>query len=216
MLTLYTSTLSANGRKTLAVTRHLDLNVHIEEVNVYAGEGNTDSYRAVNPWGKIPTLVDNDFTLWESNAILVYLSEFHGNNSLYSADKYIKSDILKWLFWESSHWQPTLNRVLAPRVGQVLFDRNNSEVAEANWKDSELVSLLDYLESQLSTKPFINGDFLTIADYSIAGMTTYFEACKFPKNTYPSVQSWIERMDGITSWKSTLNALWSTWSSNSL
>jgi glutathione S-transferase len=138
----------------------------------------------------------------------VYLSEFHGNYSLSSTDKYTKTNILKWLFWESSHWQPTLNRVLAPRVGQVLFDRNNSEIVAANWEDPELVILLDYLESLLSTQHFINSDLLTIADYTVAGMTTYFEACKFPKNAYPAIQSWIERMDDIFSRKSTMNALW--------
>jgi len=61
MLTLYSTALSANGRKVL-----------------YRGEGRAAEYLAINPAGKIPALVDGDFTLCESNAILQYICEAHG------------------------------------------------------------------------------------------------------------------------------------------
>ena len=64
--TLYTTTLSANGRKALAVARQLKLNPQIEVVNVYQGDGKDDEYLQINPFGKIPTLVDERISLWES------------------------------------------------------------------------------------------------------------------------------------------------------
>ena len=63
MLTLYITALSANGRKVLAVCRQLELEPEIRDVNVYRGEGRTAEYLAVNPSGKIPTLVDGDFPI---------------------------------------------------------------------------------------------------------------------------------------------------------
>lgn len=84
MLTLYTTPLSANGRKVLAVSHHLGLDPTVELIDVYKGEGRRPAYLALNPWGKIPTLVDDDFTLWESNAILQYLSEAYGDFKLSS------------------------------------------------------------------------------------------------------------------------------------
>src|SRR5262245_28227043 len=57
MLTLYTTLLSANGRKPAAVAHHLDLKLDVRSVNVYAGEGRAPEYLRVNPFGKIPSLV---------------------------------------------------------------------------------------------------------------------------------------------------------------
>ena len=87
MLKIYATPLSANGRKVLAVSRHLGLNADIHEVNVYRGEGRTPQYLAINPSGKIPTLIDGEFVLTESNAILLYLAEAHGANRLWSRDR---------------------------------------------------------------------------------------------------------------------------------
>ena len=60
---IYATTLSANGRKVLAVSRQLGLNPEIHDVNVYRGEGRTAQYLAINPSGKIPTLIDGEFVL---------------------------------------------------------------------------------------------------------------------------------------------------------
>jgi|SRR5271157_435630 len=86
MVALYTTPLSANGRKVLAVSHHLGLAPEIRLVNVYRGEGRSAKYLAINPSGKIPTLVDGEFTLYESNAILQYLSEAHGEYRLWSRE----------------------------------------------------------------------------------------------------------------------------------
>ena len=84
----------------LAVSRHLGLDAEIHEVNVYRGEGRTPQYLAVNPGGKIPTLVDGEFVLSESNAILLYLAEAHGGNRLWPNELQQRGRIAQWLFWE--------------------------------------------------------------------------------------------------------------------
>lgn len=58
--TLYTTPVSANGRKALAVAEHLSVGLEINSVNVYRGEGRAEWYLRVNPQGKVPTLVDGD------------------------------------------------------------------------------------------------------------------------------------------------------------
>ena len=209
MLRLYTSALSANGRKTWAVAKHLGIRLSIENINVYKGEGNNPEYRAINPWGKIPTLVDGDFVLWESNAIIVYLSECYGDNVLYSDNRVDRANILKLLFWESSQWQPALNRVLAPRVGHLLFARGDRDVPTTDWHDSDARGILNDLKIIIGSKPFLCGNTVTLADYSIAAMTTYFSLCNFPYATYPEIYAWMERMDSLPSWFATKEAFWS-------
>src|SRR5262249_16869028 len=122
VLKLYTTPLSANGRKVLAVSHHLGLDPEVTLVNVYKGEGRAANYLAINPWGKVPTLVAGELTLWESNAILQSLSDAGGDFKLWSCDPKGRADISRWLFWESSHWQPAFIQTpnLAAFVGKAL------------------------------------------------------------------------------------------------
>ena len=209
MLTLYTTPISANGRKVLALVQHLALPVRLTTVNVYQGEGQTATFRAINPSGKVPALVDGDFVLTESNAILAYLSECYGDFSLSSRSHARRADILRWMFWESSHWQPVLTRFLAPRVRQILFPNESTLRAETEWQHAELVTLLSQLEAALVERPFLCGE-MSIADFSIAGMTTYFQATAFPSDRYPALAAWRARMDAVPAWASTACEPWTT------
>jgi glutathione S-transferase len=79
-VTLYTTPLSANGRKVLAVSHHLGLEPEIKLVNVYKGEGRTAEYLSINPSGKIPTLVDGDLVLWpEQRDLQAFSTESTGS-----------------------------------------------------------------------------------------------------------------------------------------
>jgi glutathione S-transferase len=207
--TLYTTPLSANGRKVLAVSRELELDPEIRLVNVYKGEGRSPAFVAINPLGKIPALVEGDFTLWESNAILVYLSERHGDHRLYSRDPRERADILRWLFWESSLWQPALSALLAPTVGHRLLPSIVPAPASApDWKTAALVPLLALLESQLATRAFLIGTTPTLADFSVAGMTTYFRHAAFPFAAHPRIRDWCDRLDALDSWRASADPLW--------
>lgn len=209
MLTLYTTPLSANGRKVLAITHALGLSPEIRLVDVYRGEGSSAEYLAINPAGKIPALVDGDFTLSESNAILQYLSEAYGNCRLWSRDPKVRARIAQWLFWESAHWQPVLTVVLSAFVGhRLLPDVLPPPAADPDWENELLRPLLARLEGNLSTHRFIAGEHLTIADFSVAGMMTYFRAARFPFAERPNLGDWYVRIEALDAWRSTVTALW--------
>jgi len=210
MLTLYATPLSANGRKVLAVSRQLGLEPDIRIVNVYRGEGRTAEYLAINPSGKIPTLVDGDLTLYESNAILQYLSEAHGDFRLWSRDPKSRARIARWLYWESSHWQPVLTTLLTPCVGHHLLPQAVPRPAvDPNWDAAELRPLLSTMNDALNTSPFLVGDKVTIADFAVAGMTTYFRTASFPFEEHPRVMDWYSRIEMLEAWRATQDPLWS-------
>lgn len=210
MLTLYSTALSANGRKVLAVSRHLELDIDVRVVNVYRGEGRHAGYLAINPAGKIPTLVDGDFTLYESNAILLYLSEAHGNFRLWSRDPKLRGRMARWLFWESAHWQPALAALLSACVGhRLLPNLVAAPAAQPDWNAPTLAPLLNNLEATLSTSSFLVDDELSIADFAVAGMTTYFAAADFPFKKYPAFDAWYRRIESLDAWRATREPLWS-------
>lgn len=204
MLKLYATPLSANGRKVLAVAEELDLQADVQLVNVYAGEGRRPSYLAVNPAGKIPTLIDGEVKLFESNAILVYLAEVHGGYELWSKDPVQRAQMLRWLFWESAHWQPTLSALLAPHVAHRLFpDRRPGPSADPEWGAAPVNALLEQLEGALETRDYLAGAQISLADLSVAGMTSYFRAGRFPFARYPAIARWYENLTSRESWRLT-------------
>jgi len=211
MLKIYATPLSANGRKVLAVSRQLGLSPEIHDVNVYRGEGRLPQFLAINPSGKIPTLVDGEFVLSESNAILQYLAEAHGENRLWSSDSKQRATITQWLFWESAHWQPTLIAFLSELVGhRLLPERIPKPQHVPDWRSASVQPILNTLESGLNANAFLAGFEATIADFAVAGMTTYFRAADFPFQRFPRIADWYERIESFDSWRGTQAPLWST------
>jgi glutathione S-transferase len=209
MISLYTTTLSANGRKPLAVSHHLGLEPRVHLINVYRGEGRAAAYLALNPQGKVPTLVDGDLVLWESNAIIQYLAEAYGDHALWSRDPKRRADLNRWLFWESSHWQPTLTQILRPVVAQRLaLGDTGGAPATADWSVPAFQELARLLDVQLLVRPYLGGEHLTLADFSIAGMMTYARIASFPFDAYTGIAAWFERIEALPAWQATQDPLW--------
>jgi glutathione S-transferase len=209
MVTLYTTPLSANGRKVLAVSQHLGLTPDVRLVNVYQGEGRSPEFLALNPSGKIPVLVDGEFTLYESNAILQYLCEAHAGYRLWSRETKARAHIVRWLFWESAHWQPVLTALLSAFVAhRLLPELVPPPLAPVDWDDERLQPLLGTLERDLRARPFLTGETVTIADFSVAGMITYFRSAQFPFEKTPGLSRWYACIEALEAWRSTEAPLW--------
>jgi glutathione S-transferase len=205
-LALYTTALSANGRKPLALCRHLGLSPAVHTVNVYTGEGRSPEYLRIEPSGKIPVLVDGDLVLSESNAILVYLSEAHGGFRLWSRDPRRRAEIARWLFWEASAWQPVLIAILADVVAARLFGRQ--PVGPVRWGDAPFRAAAATLERALAAHRFVAGDELTLADLAVAGMMTYARAARFPVDDWPATAAWYARIEALEAWRATAEGRW--------
>lgn len=211
MFTLYTTSYSSNGRKTVALCHELGLAPGIVDVNVYRGEGRSPDFLAKNPWGKVPTLVDADLQLWESNAILIYISEAHGECRFWAREPRQRANIARWLFWESSHWQPVLTRVLGQHAGHVMVPHLvSAPQGEPEWNDRELTALLRYLDAHLAEQAYLAGDAPTLADVSVIAMTIYFRRFGFPAAGYPAFGAWYERMHARPAWQAINVEPWET------
>ena len=209
MFRLYTTPLSANGRKVLAASHHLGLEPEVTLVNVYKGEGRSPQYLAINPLGKIPALVDGDLVLWESNAILQYLSEAYGDCRLWSHDPKQRADVSRWLFWEASQWQPALIPVLADVVGRILLGGTaGAAPAEVDWRDERARGLINFLDAQLRERAFVAGDELSLADFSVAAMMMYVRAAQFPFAAFPNLAAWYARIESLDAWRATAAGPW--------
>ena len=89
--------------KVRAVASHLGIPLEFEQLDPTKGETRTPQYLALNPTGRTPTLVDGDFVLWESDAIMQYLAS-KKPNTLWPDDPRTRADIMRWQNWQSAHW----------------------------------------------------------------------------------------------------------------
>jgi glutathione S-transferase len=208
MLTLYTTPLSANGRKVVAVCRELGLLPKIVPLDVYKGEGQTPEFLAINPSGKIPVLIEDGFTLPESNAILMYLAEVHGHGRLGTHDARSRAAAARWMYWEASQWQPALTVLLAPYVGHYLRNRTLPESISVDWEEARFVKLARELDTHLANAEFLIGDKLSVADFSVAGLMMYTRLADFPFSRFRNIGAWFERIEATAGWRSTGAGPW--------
>jgi glutathione S-transferase len=140
---------------------------------------------------------------------LLYLAEVHGGNRLWSNEPKQRGRIAQWLFWESAHWQPTLIAFLSALVGhRLLPERILKPQQGPDWSAAAVQPVLSSLETGLSANAFVAGPAVTIADFSVAGMTTYFRAADFPFQRFRKIADWFARIESLEAWQATQSALW--------
>lgn len=181
---LYTNSFSPNARKVHAVAHALGMELETQTVDLRAGEQRTPDFLALNPNGKVPTLVDGSTTLWESNAILCYLAG-KTDTALWprSSKRY---DILRWMFWESNHFGQAINQI----VVQKLFhsDAPDQAVIDQGLKDFRKYATV--LDGALHGAPHILGQELTLADFAVGVGLGYTETCQLPLDEFPHIKRW--------------------------
>lgn len=129
-------------------------------------------FLALNPFGKVPAIVDGDLQLWESGAILLYLAEKSGNLPDSLKEKAI---FTQWVLFANS------------TLGTGIF-------IEAN-REKEVPRLLTPLNESLSQKPFILGDEFTVVDVAVGSILAYIPLMlKLDLSGYPAILDYIKRL----------------------
>ncbi len=194
----YTNPASSNCRKVDAVAKQLGIDLTHKVVDLRNGEHRKPEFLALNPNGKVPTLVDGDVVLWESNAIACYLASKTENNLWPKSD--IRYDIMRWQSWELAHFGPptrtlTLERVIKPLLG----GETNADACQA--AEIEFAQFAAVLDKHLEGRRFLVGDGLTVADICVASCLTYAPAAKFPLEPYPRIRAWFSSLDEQPGWR---------------
>ncbi|MFA9411801.1 MAG: glutathione S-transferase family protein [Deltaproteobacteria bacterium] len=181
---LYTNLFSPNARKVHAVASELGIELETQTLDLRAGEQRTPEYLALNPNGKVPTLVDGDTVLWESNAIMCYLAG-KGDTELWpkSAKRY---DILRWMFWESNHLTSALNRLFF----QKFFNRDNPDQGVIDRATKDFRKYAEVLDAQLANNAHVTGDTLTLADFAIGVSFGYIQPLELPVEGLDNIHRW--------------------------
>lgn len=197
MLTLYGLDASPPVRACLLTLKALSLPFEYKRVNLMGKEHLTQEYLEKNPQHTVPLLDDDGKYIWDSHAIIAYLvSKYGRDDSLYPKDLHKRAVVDQRMYFESGvMFQGGLRNITAP-----LFFRNETRVPRH--QINAIVEIYDFLEVFLKNTPYIAGDHLTIADFSIISTVTSLEAfVTIDKSKYTKLSAWMKRLEALPYYK---------------
>ena len=189
---------SPNCLKVRIAARELGIRLELEPMVL--ANAREPEYLARNPSGKVPTLIDDDgFTLWESNAILLYLSDKKPELGLLGRDAAQRADAERWLFFAATHLQPWLSLLGQERV--IKARRNEApDPSVVALAERELARFLPLLEQHLSGRDYL-GDAFGVADIGLGAGLESCEARGVELAPFPAIFAWRERLRARPSWR---------------
>ena len=202
MIKLYRHPLSGHAHRIELMLSLLQLDFETIDVDLAAGEHKTEAFLAKNPFGQVPVLEDGELTIWDSNAILVYLARTYGNSSWLPENPVEEAKVTSWLSIAASR---IANGPASARLVTVFDAALDHEKAKQTAYD-----LFDIMEDVVAKSHFLTGDTPTIAD--IAGYSYIAHAPEggVSLDNYPAVRAWlarIEALDGFIPMKKTAAGL---------
>ena len=199
-LTIWGRANSVNVQKVLWCLRELDLSYRRIDAGMAFGRNNEPEYLAMNPNGRVPTLVDGDYVLWESNSVMRYLCLAHGRNSpIYPQAPQHRAAVDRWLDWTLSTLQPVDRPVFWALVRTPVEKRDM--VAIQKDVDAEAV-VWRIVEAQVATRRFIEGDQFTIADIALGAFARrWFGVEGVTKPTLPNLERWFAQISERAAFK---------------
>jgi glutathione S-transferase len=126
-------------------------------------------YRQMNPNARVPTIDDDGFVLWESNAIVRYLAAKHGVGTLWPTNLKQRADADRWMDWISNHVSPVLIPVFWGLVRTPADQRNLAQIAADAEKTGQQ---FEVLERYLEGRDYVAGESLSMGDI-VVGVTVY-------------------------------------------
>ena len=191
MLTVYGDRKSGNCLKVAWVAAHLGIDLDWREVDILKGETRNADFLALNPDGRVPTLVLEDGrSLSESNAIIGYLAR---DSALIPAEAFAQAKMRQWLFWEQYSHEPY---IAVRRFQRLYLGRPDSELEPKLLERGH--AALALMEGALVARPFLVGADLSLADVALVAYTRLAHEGGFDLAPYPALRAWLMRVeDGL-------------------
>ena len=184
---------SSNVQAVMWGAAELGLSPAREDYGHRFGGTDTPDYRALNPHGLVPTLVDGDVVVWESCAILRYLGAAYGGDSpFWPADPAARAKVDMWAEWaKHSIAVAFTGPVFWQRVRTAAADRDAAEMVQSI---ARFEAALAVLGAQIGEGPWIHGVHLTLADI-IAGHLLYrYFAIDIPRSPPAGIEAYYQRL----------------------
>jgi glutathione S-transferase len=201
---LYCDPISTTSRPVMMFIAEAELDVEYVHVDLMNGGHQDPAYLAVNPNGLVPFLVDGDFGLGESSAILKYLADKFASPA-YPRELKARARVNEALDWFNTQFHESFCVFTCyPAMGVPHgIDRALAQAMMAFGREhcGRWLTILD--QQMLGDRPFVCGETISLADYLGASFVMLRELVDYDLSPYPNVQRWLANLETRPHWDAT-------------
>jgi glutathione S-transferase len=199
MYILYHFPYSQHARRVVSLMMEAQLDHQLRHVAMDHGEHHSPEFLRINPNQQVPTLIDGDIRLHESNAILRYLCVKHGLRDWYPDALRARALLEQWLDWNQCRLSPAVVDIV---VNEIFSGETGDQTAAKRGRE-RLSELWPILEDALSRTDFLAGPTPTIADLSLASSVFQLSLANIqPAGTH--TRGWMDRISRIEGFRRSL------------
>ena len=162
------------------------------------GGVDTPAFLAMNPNGRIPTISDNGYVLWESNAIIRYLSRRYGSGGLLPDNEERCAVADQWMEWHKTTAYPNYIKLFWALVRTEPALRDRDTIAALSSSVGETLRILD---AQLAAHPYVAGNRLTMADMPIGSAAHRYFHLDIQRPELSNMTAWYARLCSRTAYR---------------
>jgi glutathione S-transferase len=218
MMRLHVLPPSPRAIKVVAARNFLGIECDARPVDYASAEQRSAEFARLNPNRRQPVLEDGDWILWESNAILFYFAAIKPEKGLWPGAPRARAEVMRWLSWESSHWDPACDMLITERLKKRFFVTSESgrrtagratapeppdpaRLAEGERYVRELAAVLD---AHLGSRSWLVAEKPTIADFALGAWMPSRDRAGLPIQDFDAIARWYDRVEDLPGWREAL------------
>lgn len=188
-MTLHGFALSGHAHRAALFASLIGADVEVLETDLRGGAHKRPDFLALNPFGQVPVLVDDDAVVPDSNAILVYLAKKLGRNDWLPEDPAGAAEVQRWLSVAAG---PIAFGPAAARLVTVFGAKLNAAEAIARGE-----AILAHIEKRLTGRDWLAADRPTVADVALYSYVARAPEGNVDLAPFPAVRAWLARVEAL-------------------
>ena len=191
MLKIWGRRNSSNVRKVLWCAEEIGLPYESIEVGGAFGGTQSAEYRALNPNGLVPVIEDHGLPLWESNAIVRYLSARYALGTLYPVDVAERARSEQWMDWTSASFAVAFRDLFWGVVRTAPADREETRIVAALVRCGDVLTVAD---AALAQQPWLSGERFAMGDIPLGAFAYAWFEMPIQRPELPHLADWYARL----------------------
>ena len=200
MLKIWGRTTSSNVQKVLWTCAELGIEYDRVDHGGPFGGNRDPEYLKLNPNGLVPTVIDGNLVMWESNTICRYLCNTHPNGgSLYPTDFVERTHVERWMDWQLSVVGAPMGALLQGLIRSTPETRDAGVIEAARRR---AIAAWEIVDDALAEQPYLGGQSLSLAEIAMGTHMYRWFNYAIERPDMPKLRAWYERCSERPGFKS--------------